>query len=524
MMALFVGHSGAYGTHGAPTQVPGGLKWEIKTTARTVRGPTTLEMWEDHLRGERPLGIIPIREDSTCLWACIDVDRYDTDLTPIVQRVSAEHLPLVCARSKSGGLRIYLFLSDPQPASAVLSVMRDLAARLGLAECEVFPKQTTVLGERGDVGNWMVMPYFGGTYNGKIKEQVGLKRTGAEMTIGEFLSASEGHRLRAEQFEELGRARTSNQPPPPRAGGSRRGTPEPAVPFGDGPPCLQHLSTQGVGESEGRNATLFMMGSYYKRMDPSGWAERLAQANARWMQPPLAPDEVQGLVRSLAKKDYEYTCKTQPMSSHCDSALCRTRRHGVGTAGEYPQVSGLTVIDADPPIWFLQVGERRYEVGSDDLFDYNRMIMVFGERGHVIYRPMKREQWLGVLGEAMTGLNVLPAPQDVGRRGQFHEVLEDMLVNRWRGEHREDLLLGKPWEDEAAQRHYFRLQDLMRLLDREGLRGLTRTQVMRYLEEHGGGPGEMQVKGKTIRVWWVPSSAVVEDPEVPPPKSKGGPV
>src|SRR6185369_3743322 len=89
MMALFAGHGGAYGTHATPTQAPGSLKWEIKRTARTHRGPTTARMWEDHLSGVKPLGIIPIREDDTCGWACIDVDAYDVDLLPIVAAIEA---------------------------------------------------------------------------------------------------------------------------------------------------------------------------------------------------------------------------------------------------------------------------------------------------------------------------------------------------------------------------------------------------------------------------------------------------
>lgn len=521
-MALFAGHGGAYGTHGPPQQVPGGLKWEIKSTARTLRGPTTVEMWEEHLRGEKPLGVIPIREDSTCLWACIDVDKYDIDLIPIIQAVEGEKLPLVCARSKSGGLRIYLFLAEPQPAADVLSVMRDLAARLGLADCEIFPKQTTVLGERGDVGNWMVMPYFGSTYDGKIKEQVGLKRTGNAMTIGEFLTVSEALRLGPAKFAELGRARTRNAPPRGRARANGKQAPEPSVPFEDGPPCLQHLAVDGVAEHEGRNATLFMMGTYFKRMDPGHWQDRVDKANEKYMHPPVPHEEVNGIIRSLAKKDYEYTCKVQPMCAHCDSTLCRTRRFGVGVAGEYPTITSITVIKSDPAIWFLQVGDQRYEVTSAELVDYNKMLTLFVEHGHVAYRPLKKETWLGMLSEAIKDLIILEAPPDVGRRGQFHEVLEDMLVNKWRGEYKEDLLRGKPYEESG--RHYFRMQDLMKALNKEGLHGLTRSQVMRYLETHEGEPSEMNIKGKSIRVWSVPTSSVIENQAGPTHTTKGSPV
>ena len=34
-------------------------------------------LWKNHLEGVEPsLGIIPIRDDSTCSWGCIDIDTY----------------------------------------------------------------------------------------------------------------------------------------------------------------------------------------------------------------------------------------------------------------------------------------------------------------------------------------------------------------------------------------------------------------------------------------------------------------
>jgi putative DNA primase/helicase len=48
------------------------------------------------------------------------------------------------------------------------------------------------------------MPY-GPTFGGKIREQVGLKRTGSEMDPPEFIRMAEGKRLTADQFKELDR-------------------------------------------------------------------------------------------------------------------------------------------------------------------------------------------------------------------------------------------------------------------------------------------------------------------------------
>ena len=91
----FRGLSSAYGTHGEPTREPGKLKWEIKSTARTIRSPVTAELWQKHLDGTAPLGVVAIREDSTCSWGSIDVDQYDRDFSTLLTKVRETNLPLV---------------------------------------------------------------------------------------------------------------------------------------------------------------------------------------------------------------------------------------------------------------------------------------------------------------------------------------------------------------------------------------------------------------------------------------------
>src|SRR5580700_739404 len=94
MMQLFAGHRSAHGTHGEPRQAGNG-KMEIKTTARTLREPVTIDLWESHLKGERPLGGIPIDEDSMCQWGCVDVDEYKSNVLGYVQAAETAKLPLV---------------------------------------------------------------------------------------------------------------------------------------------------------------------------------------------------------------------------------------------------------------------------------------------------------------------------------------------------------------------------------------------------------------------------------------------
>jgi putative DNA primase/helicase len=142
--------------------------------------------------------------DNGCQWGSIDVDLYHDHISilDLVQRVEDERLPLVPAHSKSGGLHLFLFLREPAPAGDVRAALQRLARRLGLRDdTEIFPKQTKM--EPGKLGNWIIMPYFGSTYGGRLRSQAGLRSTGAELTLAEFLRLAEAGRLSREQLAEL---------------------------------------------------------------------------------------------------------------------------------------------------------------------------------------------------------------------------------------------------------------------------------------------------------------------------------
>jgi len=199
MAALFAGSERAHVTHGEPYQEPGSLKWEIKNTARTVRSPATANLWRRHLAGEYPLVAIPIRGDNKCLWGSIDVDEYGGNVLRLVERIERTGLPLVPCRSKSGGLHLFMFLEEWSPARDVQDVLKVFRQQLGLKEeTEIFPKQT----ENKDVGNGIAMPY-GTDFGGKIRQQVGLKKTGAEMELSEFLQRADNSKVSPEQLAEL---------------------------------------------------------------------------------------------------------------------------------------------------------------------------------------------------------------------------------------------------------------------------------------------------------------------------------
>jgi predicted P-loop ATPase len=274
MMALFAGHGGAHGTYGEPTQEPGSLKWGIKRSAKTPREPVTPWMWEQHLLGKRALGIIPITENGECRFGCIDVDEYDVNMLALVDRIEVAKLPLLPCRSKSGGMHLFLFLKKLLPAGDVIAALGDMVTRLGLKKKpEIFPKQEELKkdakhGGKDQVGNWIAMPYGGcwgapgaATFGGKVREQFGLKKTGAEMTLGEFLRAAE-----AASLDEL--------PAPKRRRANVQGTTaEEGASYAAAKLAKYADEMRGTaegGRNDGLNRCAFHMGT----MVPRGWIAR----------------------------------------------------------------------------------------------------------------------------------------------------------------------------------------------------------------------------------------------------------
>ena len=129
-----------------------------------VRQDVTDELWTNHLEGKGPaLGIIPITEDNSCRWGCIDIDEYNFDHTSLIKSIRSHKLPLIVCRSKSGGAHVFLFTKENIPASLMQSKLKEMAIILGYEGSEIFPKQTEILVERGDTGNFLNLPYYNNT-------------------------------------------------------------------------------------------------------------------------------------------------------------------------------------------------------------------------------------------------------------------------------------------------------------------------------------------------------------------------
>lgn len=485
MMALFEGFDGAHGTHGEMVRNPDKNKLEIKGSAKTVREPVTVELWLEHLSGGHFLGIIPTRRDDTCVWGCIDVDRYDLDHGEIVRQVEGAKLPLIVCRTKSGGAHLYLFMAEPIPAAHMQAKLRDLAAHLGFGGSEIFPKQARVLVESGDLGNWLNMPY----HSGDETVRYAVNEKGRGLTLRQFLAKAEASRLSASELENLRPAASASE-----------GADDP---LRDGPPCLQHLISVGFPDGT-RNNGMFAVITFLKKKFPDKWQELAEQWNQRYFHPPLPAEELLDMCSRLKNKEYKYKCSDMPLASYCNSGLCRTRKYGVGTRGTVPHLDSLAVLDSDQPVWFLDVDGERIELTSDELLIPSRFQKKCLETIHIVVPIMKKETWDGILQGLRENLVVIEAPPETSLRGQFFEHLETFCTDRQRAQSREDIILGKAWHEEESGRVYFRMRDVQDYFEKVRFREMTRTQMASKIRELGGGTHFFNVKGRGCNVFWVP--------------------
>ena len=434
---IFEGLKIAYGQYQKGDRDENGKQ---KGKAFIVRGNVTDDLWEKHLNGEGPaLGIIPITENNTCRWGCIDIDEYNFDHRGLIHNIRSLNLPLVVCRSKSGGAHVFLFTKDFIPASQMQGALKKMAVTLGYEGSEIFPKQVEILVERGDTGNFLNLPY-----HNKMKGlRYAIKDDGSAATLQEFY----------ELYDKYAQEKVENVVIQ---------KPKITEAFEDGPPCLNKLAKDGFGEGA-RNNALFNIAVYYKQAKPDSWEDELVKANMEYMKPPLGNTEVQMLIKSVNRKGYDkYRCKDAPINSVCNSALCRMKKFGVGFGEEeMPILGNLTKYASKPPQWFLDVGESRIELKTEQLYNAGLFALACLDQANLIVPVPKPKDWKNHYLKSLidNGLQEIEPLESLDPMNQITSLLQDWTTNRQSARTMDDIFNKLPFTDDAREFTYFRMED-----------------------------------------------------------------
>lgn len=484
--AVFNGLQLAYGTYKVEKKQANG-----KNTGRAaiMREPRTTALWEGHLSGKgRAIGIIPINEDNNCVWGCIDVDQYPLDHKLLVEKIRKLKLPLVVCRSKSGGAHCFLFTTEWVEAKDMQATLQQISAALGYGGSEIFPKQVKLHLDRDDVGNFLNLPY----YDAEDGLRYAIKDDGTSATLDEFFELYETHKQTPEQLMQL-----------------QVGEEAESATLRDGPPCLQFLVKNKIGEGA-RNNGLFNLGVYVRKAYPDSWETEIMTYNLQYLDPPLAINEVTVITKQLNRKDYTYKCSDAPINAHCNKELCQTRKHGVGAAIQGAAIANLRKYNSVPPVWFVDVNGEPLELDTEALMSQPVFQKACMEQLNFMPRSVSKQIWEGRIGALMNEMRdnesaIMEVAEDASISGQFYDYLEEFCAHMQKANDKEEILLKRPWTDEDEGLTYFRLKDFESFLKRNKFFEYKSHKIAQRLRDRGGDSTVLRIKSRTVRVWQVPA-------------------
>lgn len=132
--------------------------------------PLTDEVLQDHLRGQRTVGVYPLLHEDTCWFLAVDFDKqhWQADVTAYVAACDVLGVPAALERSRSGnGGHVWIFFNAPVAATqarrlgcALLTFAMEQRHQIGLDSYDrLFPNQDTL--PKGGFGNLIALPLQG---------------------------------------------------------------------------------------------------------------------------------------------------------------------------------------------------------------------------------------------------------------------------------------------------------------------------------------------------------------------------
>jgi hypothetical protein len=460
----------------------------------TVQAKPLLENFQEHIKGKLGVGVVPIMDDSNCWFGAIDIDAHgdlpDIDLDDIEGQVRKNDLPLVVCRSKSGGVHLYLFLTEPTPAKLVRKVLAKWAALVGQAGVEIFPKQDSLPESGGErqYGNWINLPYLNGedryAYEG-----------GRPLTLGHFLDIAESRRVKPATLVE-------------KADGEH----------GEAPPCIQKMIAKGVRHGQ-RNEALYNMVIYLKKLDPEDWRTKAFDFNAKLFEEALPHGEAKKTIESAGRRSYRYRCKEEPCRSYCNSAVCVQRKFGITPEekseldiGSLPEFNRLEKYTTDPVRWILYVDGTPITLATLELMDYRSIRRAVADNLTCIIPPMKNATWEVILHNLMGEAKIIEAPEEASTYGflrtRLYEFFQrtDLSSEGDNIEDRKSLLMGSPVVQAFNNRRcvFFRGADFVDFLKKNRSEEMKGTNLWMALRKVGVKHDKLRVGGKVVPVWFLP--------------------
>lgn len=470
---------------------------KIKGVPLTKKGGGTPDLWQKHLDGEVGLGIIPLIDDDTLIFSCIDIDEYENfDYAIIEKKVKNLKVPLWIFRSKSGGAHLLLFLEKPLPAKKVIDYTRQTAAALGYGSSEIFPKHHTRSVDTR-ISNWLNMPYF--------RSSKGLEncyspcyQNGKWLTPEEFMSQVWDTRVSEEQFKKLSAAHQKET-------------------FPDGPPCLNILAENSFENVSHKNNALLNIAVYYKQAFPESWESKLHVAWSTMFNNSGSQAEINNIIKQVQKKDIKYMCKEAPICDVCNKIACSKKKYGISALGEkgWVLLDGLTrLVDpagSDPSYIINANGVPITLDSSTQLFNQKEFQRILFDRANVMLILSKNDDWLMRIMGLMENIQDIMMPTEISSEGMMLEYLKEYIdTNSQNVESLEEIQEGRVFIENVLcssnntllqVNACFRSTAFVEFLRSRGFRNAESKKVFGMLKTIQGSKSQKMIKGKNIAYW-----------------------
>jgi len=346
--------------------------------------------------------------------------------------------------------------------------------------------------ERGDVGNFLNLPY----YDAEGGLRYAINDDGTAATLQEFFSMYDEYVQTPEQLVALTIEDMTTALVP------------------DGPPCLQILCKEKIGEGA-RNNGLFNIGVYLRKAYPDSWESEILSYNMQFLNPPLGINEVNVVAKQLLKKDYTYKCKDAPINAYCNPELCRTRKFGIDAAVTGLAIANLRKYNSQPPVWFLDVNGQPLELDTDALLLQAAFQRSCVEQLNFMPRTLTKPAWETRINSLLTDMqenegSVVEVSEDTSINGRFYDYLEEFCTGMQQAEERDQIMFRRPYTDDDAGKTFFRLKDLELFLTKANFRAYRTHQIAQRLRDMNGESVQLRIKGRVVRVWSIPSYAPID--------------
>ncbi|MGO7965081.1 hypothetical protein ACC720_16565 [Rhizobium ruizarguesonis] len=497
---LFLGADHRHGIYRVLEVVNG--KAEIKDEngkgPQDIKGPPTVELWEMHLASNiRQLGVSPVRADGMSRWGILDVDDKGVDFEEVVAAMAG--LPLVACRSKSGrGGHGYFFADDWCPQAEMNAALKALAALLPYKSIDIFPPANSP-------GNWICMPYG----NGDSTDRYAAKARGLAMSLPEFFHAAEA--ARCSPTEAMRRAKRAKPPQKAKPETSTSDDSERAA------RKLKDYVTEIARTQEGGRAKLL-----YGRAKDMG-----KMIGAGWIEESTVVGMLTGAALACGLTDGE-----SQITNGIKDGREQPPDASDGGGGLFPDIDRIVVlVGGEEDEWRLTLrGWGDIVLPVKDVMHYYTFNVRCAARLGAIFDQMKQDRWYELLREARAQATFEQIPETETPEYEMRELLRIFLTDKHKAETLDEVLLGKPYFDENEGRRYFRFRDFQKFLLREDSSfgklkpNIAGRWVRRAIGKENLIETKKMLKGKPVKVHYVPAELLDATPKLPLPKAEKPPI